>query len=128
MLQPPLANGFLLQNRFRIVQILGQGGFGRTYLALDEQRFNEQCAIKEYIPIQGNAYALEKSKELFQREAETLYQIQHPQIPQFRALFEENARLFFVQDFVEGITYGHLLQDRLTQGESPMKKPILSLR
>ena len=107
----------MLQNRFRIVQILGQGGFGRTYLALDEQRFNEQCAIKEYIPIQGNAYALEKSKELFQREAETLYQIQHPQIPQFRALFEENARLFFVQDFVEGITYGHLLRDRLAQGE-----------
>ncbi|MEI6428319.1 MAG: serine/threonine-protein kinase [Pseudanabaena sp. ELA607] len=125
MLQPPLANNFLLQNRFRIIQILGQGGFGRTYLALDEQRFNEQCAIKEYIPIQGNAYALEKSKELFQREAETLYQIQHPQIPQFRALFEENARLFFVQDFVQGITYSHLLQDRLTQGEPFSEMEVL---
>jgi serine/threonine-protein kinase len=125
MLQPPLANGALLQNRFRVVQILGQGGFGRTYLALDEQRFNEQCAVKEYIPIQGNAYALEKSKELFQREAETLYQIQHPQIPQFRALFEENARLFFVQDFVEGRTYSHLLQDRLTQGEPFSEMEVL---
>ncbi|MBD2177452.1 protein kinase [Pseudanabaena sp. FACHB-1998] len=114
----PIAHGEILQKRFRIVQILGQGGFGRTYLALDEQRFNEQCAIKEYIPIKGDEYTLSKSKELFQREAATLYQIQHPQIPSFRAIFEENARLFFVQDFIQGKPYSHLLQDRLKQGET----------
>ncbi len=121
----PIANGEVLQNRFRVVQILGQGGFGRTYLALDEQRFNEQCAIKEYIPLKGDDYTLAKSKELFQREAATLYQIKHPQIPSFRALFEEEARLFFVQDFIQGKPYSHLLQDRLRQGETFSEQEIL---
>lgn len=121
----PIANGEILQNRFRIVKILGQGGFGRTYLALDEQRFNEQCAIKEYIPIKGDDYTLAKSKELFQREAATLYQIKHPQIPSFRALFEEEARLFFVQDFIQGKPYSHLLQERLRQGEAFSEQEVI---
>ncbi|MEG3979055.1 serine/threonine-protein kinase, partial [Microcoleus sp. herbarium8] len=59
---------------------------------------------------------LEKSKELFQREAAILYQISHPQIPQFRAIFEENQRLFLVQDYVEGMTYRELLLDRTSAG------------
>jgi serine/threonine-protein kinase len=61
--------------------------------------------LKELIPPEIGAYALEKSKELFQREAETLYQIKHPQVPQFRANFEQDGRLFLVQDYVEGKTY-----------------------
>ncbi|MEO0968773.1 MAG: hypothetical protein AAFX80_10635 [Cyanobacteria bacterium J06639_18] len=50
-MQPPIPVGTLLQNRYRIVKILGQGGFGRTYLAQDQRRFEEFCAIKELIPI-----------------------------------------------------------------------------
>jgi len=114
----PLANGTVLQNRYHLLSILGQGGFGRTYLAEDQGRFNELCALKELIPAQGGEYALEKSKELFQREAQILYQIQHPQIPQFRATFEEDQRLFLVQDFVEGPTYRRLLDYRKTQGQT----------
>ncbi|WP_293363401.1 serine/threonine-protein kinase, partial [Microcoleus sp. CAWBG52] len=110
-MQPPIAIGTLLQNRYRLVSILGQGGFGRTYLVEDEGRFKERCALKELIPMQSGPYVLEKSKELFQREAAILYQIAHPQIPQFRAIFEENQRLFLVQDYVEGMTYRELLLD-----------------
>lgn len=115
-MQPPLSAGLVLQNRYRLLNLLGQGGFGRTYLAEDLGRFNERCALKEFIPLQSGNYALEKSKELFQREAATLYQIQHPQIPQFRATFEENQRLFLVQDYVDGKTYRAILNDRIGQG------------
>lgn len=115
-MQPPIPTGTILQNRYRLISILGQGGFGRTYLAEDQGRFNEQCALKELIPSQGNAATLEKSRELFQREAMTLYQIQHPQIPQFRATFEQDQRLFLVQDFVEGKTYRTLLEERRAKG------------
>jgi serine/threonine-protein kinase len=111
-MQPPLSTGTVLQNRYRLAKVLGQGGFGRTYLAEDQGRFNELCALKEFIPTQSGAYALDKSKELFQREAAILYQIQHPQIPQFRATFEESQRLFLVQDYVEGKNYRELLNDR----------------
>ena len=117
-MQPPISLGTILNNRYRIVRVLGQGGFGRTYLAEDRGRFNELCALKELIPNLDSDYVLEKSQQLFQREANTLYQIQHPQIPQFRATFEENGRLFLVQDYVEGKTFRELLDDRLAQGQT----------
>lgn len=110
-MQPPIPIGTVLQNRYRLISILGQGGFGRTYLAEDTGRFNELCALKEFIPVQTNAYAVAKSQELFAREAAILYQIQHPQIPKFRATFEENQRLFLLQDYVEGKTYRTILQE-----------------
>jgi serine/threonine-protein kinase len=126
-MQPAISTGTVLQNRYRLLKVLGQGGFGRTYLAEDQGRFNEPCALKEFIPIQAGAYALEKSKELFQREASILYQIQHPQIPQFRATFEENERLFLVQDFVEGKTYRDLLNERKMQGKTFSEAEVMQL-
>ncbi|MBD2092643.1 serine/threonine protein kinase [Microcoleus sp. FACHB-1515] len=126
-MQSPIPAGSVLQNRYRISRVLGQGGFGRTYLAEDQGRFNELCALKEFIPIQTGAYAIDKSKELFQREAAILYQIQHPQIPQFRATFEENQRLFLVQDYVEGKTYRELLNDRKAAGSTFSEAEVLQL-
>ncbi|MEO0349971.1 MAG: serine/threonine-protein kinase [Cyanobacteria bacterium P01_A01_bin.15] len=117
-MQPALTVGALLQNRYRIVQLLGQGGFGRTYLSKDQGRFDEQCVIKEFLPIAGSDRFSSKAAQLFQREAETLYQISHPQIPQFRATFEENQRLFLVQDHIEGLTYREILQQRPGQAFS----------
>jgi len=112
----PISLGTLLRQRYLIQQILGQGGFGRTYLAIDQERFDERCVLKEFfVPYQDNAL-LKKAQLLFQREASTLYQLQHPQIPRFWAAFEEGQRLFLVQDFVEGQTYRRLLSDRKSQG------------
>jgi len=111
-MQPPLPFGTVLQNRYQIVQLLGQGGFGRTYLAEDQGRFKERCAIKEFVPKQGEDHFSSKATQLFQREAAILYQIQHPQIPQFRATFEIDQRLFLVQDYVEGTSYRDLLNQR----------------
>ncbi|MGI0487346.1 protein kinase domain-containing protein [Pantanalinema rosaneae CENA516] len=124
---PPLPTDTVLQNRYRILNVLGQGGFGRTYLAQDQGRFNELCALKELTPAQGGTYALDKSKELFQREAEILYKIQHPQIPEFRANFEQDQRLFLVQDYVDGQTYRMLLDQRRTQGIAFSETEILQL-
>lgn len=126
-MQPPIQLGTVLQNRYRIIKILGQGGFGRTYLAEDLGRFKELCALKELIPSQTGDYALEKSKELFQREAAILYQIQHPQVPQFRATFEQDQRLFLVQDYVEGKTYRSLLDERRAVGQTFAEAEVLQL-
>ena len=126
-MRSPLPVGTILQNRYRILNMLGQGGFGRTYLGEDQGRFNEKCALKELTPAQGGEYALDKSKELFQREAQILYQIQHPQIPQFRATFEQDQRLFLVQDYVEGQTYRAMLDQRKTQGIAFSEIEVLQL-
>ena len=111
-MQVPITVGTILQNRYRLISILGQGGFCRTYLAEDTGRFNELCALKEFIPQQTNVNTVAKSQELFSREAAILYKIQHPQIPKFRATFEEHQRLFLLQDYVEGKTYRTILQER----------------
>ncbi len=112
--------GLLLDNRYRIVGQLGQGGFGRTYLAEDTNRFSESCVLKEFAPQVQGTYALQKGEELFEREAGVLYKLQHPQIPRFRELFRVNlddkGYLFLVQDYVDGQTYRALLDARKQQG------------
>ena len=115
-MQSPIPLGTVLQNRYRLGQELGQGGFGRTYLAEDLGRFNEKCVIKEFVPLQGEGQFSEKATQLFQREAAILYQIKHPQIPQFRASFEQDQRLFLVQDYVAGKTYRDLLNQHRAEG------------
>ena len=112
-MQPPIPSGTLLQQRYRVTKVLGQGGFGRTYLAQDTGCFDETCVLKEFSPNDRGRDALKKSKELFQREAQVLYQIDHPQIPRFRANFEEQRRLFLVQEYAEGKTVAKTLSDRL---------------
>lgn len=115
------AIGQYLGDRYRVLRQLGQGGFGRTYLAEDAHRFNETCVLKEFAPqVQGNE-ALRKAEELFQREAGVLYRMQHPQIPRFREFFRADisgGRLFLVQDYVAGDTYLTLLRQRQQQGQT----------
>ena len=45
------ATGMLIANRYLLHRVLGQGGFGRTYLAEALHRFNERCVLKEFAPI-----------------------------------------------------------------------------
>ena len=104
----PVAQGIqpgqILSNRYAVIRQLGQGGFGRTYLAEDINRFREPCVLKEFSPQVQTPYVLEKAEELFQREATVLYKLQHPQIPKFRELFRTNLSgkeyLFLVQDYL----------------------------
>ncbi|MBE8987764.1 serine/threonine-protein kinase, partial [Nostoc sp. LEGE 12450] len=126
-MQPPITVGTVLQNRYRIIQILGQGGFGRTYLSEDQRRFNELCAIKELISTATEAAAWEKAKELFHREAAILYQIEHPQVPKFRERFEQDQRLFLVEDYVAGQTYRAMLAERQAVGKTFTEAEVLQL-
>ena len=114
--------GVLLGSRYQMIRELGRGGFGHTYLAEDTHRFNELCVLKEFIPQVEGESALQKAKQLFEREAGVLHQLKHPQIPQFRELLRVQTggkgRLFLVQDYVEGPTYRDLLHQRKRYGES----------
>jgi serine/threonine-protein kinase len=126
-----ISPGILLGERYCIVRQLGQGGFGRTYLAEDINRFNERCVLKEFAPQVRGTYALQKGKELFEREAGVLYKLQHRQIPRFREMFRANinseGHLFLVQDFVEGETYRSLLSDRRLQNQLFREDEIIQL-
>jgi serine/threonine protein kinase len=92
-----------LRDRYRAVQSLGQGGMGRTFFAVDEDRLNAPCVIKQFLPQITGTPALEKATELFQREAVQLLHLgEHPQIPSLYAYFEQDKRWYLVQELIDG--------------------------
>ncbi|MBD2361524.1 SUMF1/EgtB/PvdO family nonheme iron enzyme [Anabaena minutissima FACHB-250] len=96
----------LLVNRYRVLNLLGEGGFGKTYAAQDITRFDDPCVIKQFFPqVQGTA-ALAKAAELFKQEAKRLYELgeNHSQIPRLMAYFEQGSSLYLVQEFIQGQT------------------------
>ncbi|WP_416667466.1 protein kinase domain-containing protein [Egbenema bharatensis] len=103
-----------LRGRYRTVEPLGQGGFGKTYLALDEDRLNTRCVIKQFSPQLQGTKSLEKAIRLFNQEAIRLDELgEHPQIPTLLAYFEQEGFLYLVQQFIEGQS---LLQEMRQQG------------
>ncbi|WP_026734672.1 serine/threonine-protein kinase [Fischerella sp. PCC 9605] len=96
--------GKVLQGRYQIVQNLGAGVFGQTYIAIDiEQPDHPKCVIKKLKVSCSQPSYLQTLRLHFITETETLrYLGHHEQIPQLVACFEENERFFLVQEFIEG--------------------------
>ena len=118
----------LLRGRFRMIKLLGQGGFGRTYLAEDRDKLNEKCVVKQFVPmIQGTA-GLQKALELFEREARQLQQLgHHSQIPALWAYFSENNQLYLIQQYIEGETLEQISQKQGVWTEQQVKELLTSL-
>lgn len=127
----PLPQGEIITGRYKILHQLGQGGFGRTYLAEDSQ-LNQMCVLKEFAPQVEKPEDIQKAKELFEREANVLKKLQHSQIPKFHASlstkFGQKDFFFLVQDYIEGDTYWDLLDKRLSYGQNGFsEEEIISL-
>jgi serine/threonine protein kinase len=114
----PIATDTLLQQRYRILSMLGEGRFGRTYLAVDRGRSDAYCAIEELAPFAQFSSAVATAKEVFKKEATLLYQLQHAQIPRFWTTIEEQDRLLLIRDYIPGKTYRDLLDDRRNGGRT----------
>ncbi|MHC5742924.1 MAG: protein kinase domain-containing protein [Nostoc sp.] len=98
--------GQLLDGRYQVLQTLGGGGFGQTYIAQDTHRPGfPKCVVKHLKPVTRSPEFLETARRLFTSEAETLEQLgYHDQIPRLLAYFEDNQEFFLVQEFIEGHT------------------------
>jgi serine/threonine protein kinase, bacterial len=96
----------LLRDRYRVIQALGQGGFGATFLAIDESLPGQpNCVIKQLRPTATAPHVLQMARELFEREAQTLGRIgNHPQVPRLLDYFEANQEFYLVQEYVSGST------------------------
>ncbi len=94
----------LLRERYRAIKPLGRGGFGRTFLAIDEDKPSKpRCAIKQFFPVSQGTSSSEKAAELFNREAVRLDELgKHPQIPELLAHFQQERYQYLVQEFIEG--------------------------
>ncbi|MBC6430184.1 serine/threonine protein kinase [Nostoc sp. HG1] len=98
--------GQLLDGHYQVLQVLGKGGFGQTYIAQDTHRPGfPKCVVKHLKPVTRSPEFLETARRLFNSEAETLEQLgNHDQIPRLLAYFEHNQEFFLVQEFIEGDT------------------------
>ena len=135
---PPTATNFcqscgnklLLNNLFRATRLLGQGGFGKTFLAVNLGRFEEVCVIKQLSTpphVQQNPALLQEYLRLFNSEAKQLYKLgeSHSQIPKLISYFEQDGYLYLVQEFISG---QNLLEEMQQQGAFSEEKILHLLR
>ncbi|WYL99780.2 MAG: serine/threonine-protein kinase [Gloeotrichia echinulata CP02] len=96
--------GKVLQGRYQIVQSLGAGVFGQTYIAIDiDYPENPKCVVKQLKVSSSHPAYLDTLRLRFLTETETLKHLgRHQQIPELIACFEENERFYLVQEFIEG--------------------------
>ena len=123
-LQP---NYTLQGGKYRIIEKLGQGGFGITYLAentlllgkvaIKEFFFKEYCERDDAtchvtIPTTGNREIVERFKQKFIKEAKTIFRLNHPNIVRIHDVFEENDTAYYVMDYIEGESLGDMVKRR----------------
>lgn len=96
----------LLRDRYRVIQQLGHGGFGATYLSKDESLpGSPHCVIKQLRPVASSPHVLQMARDLFRREAKTLGKVgNHPQVPRLLDYFEANQEFYLVQEYISGLT------------------------
>lgn len=118
-------NGQILSGRYEIVQILGRGAFGHTFLAKDLQRpGHPQCVVKQLSYTSQEPQALADARRLFKSEAEILEKLgQHDQIPRLLAEFEENNQFYLVQEFISG----HTLDQEIRYPQSWSEHQVINL-
>ncbi len=92
-----------MRDRYLAIEPIGQGGFGRTFKAIDEDKPAKPfCVIKQFLP-QMEGTAASKAAELFTQEASALEQLDNPSIPKLLAYFiTPDHRLYLVQEFIDG--------------------------
>lgn len=91
-----LERGTLLNNRYRIVEILGQGGMGSVYRAIDEN-LGVEVAVKD------NLFSTDEYARQFRREALILANLRHPNLPRVTDHFILNGQgQYLVMDYIDG--------------------------
>ena len=123
-LQP---NSTLQSGKYKIEKVLGQGGFGITYLA-ENTMLDGKVAIKEFffkeycdrdeatshvtIGTSGNRDIVERFKLKFIKEARTIFKLNHPNIVRILDIFEENGTAYYVMDYIEGESLSDMVKRR----------------
>lgn len=119
----------LLQDRYQILKLLGQGGFGKTFLAVDLlDPTKPRCVVKQFFPQVHSREQQEKAAELFLQEAQRLETLgNHPRIPKFLAHFTEDNRQYLVQEFIDGQNLAQEMDERGCLDESQIRQLLIDL-
>jgi CHASE2 domain-containing sensor protein/tRNA A-37 threonylcarbamoyl transferase component Bud32 len=118
-------SGKILAGRYKIVKVLGSGGFSETYIAEDLQRPSyPHCVVKQLKPANTQSKSLELARRLFNSEAQTLERLgSHNQIPQLLAYFEQDNEFYLVQEYI----MGHSLAKELPLGHGLPESTVIKI-
>ncbi|MBD2775306.1 serine/threonine-protein kinase [Iningainema tapete] len=113
--------GKILNNRYHIIDKLGGGWFGETYLAIDQWLDGDNlCVVKQLKPNIINKSTL----RLFEQEAQVLFKLgSHDQIPKLLAHFQQDEEFYLVQEFIDG----HNLTQEIKPGECWGETKVIEL-
>ena len=119
----------LLKDRYRPLNLIGQGGFGRTFLATDQDKPSKpQCVIKQFFPASQGTNNINKAAELFEKEATRLDQLgKHSQIPELMAHFTQDSRQYLVQEFIAGQNLAQALKIEKPYNEDQIRGLLKNL-
>src|ERR671933_658280 len=114
-----------LGGRYKVIEELGAGGFGKTFLAEDlHLPGHPRCVVKQLKPKTQDPKSFAMARRLFDREAEVLYQLgNHDQIPRLLAHFEDNEEFYLAQEFIEG----EPLTQELVKGQPWTEAQVIDL-
>ncbi|AFY55202.1 serine/threonine protein kinase [Rivularia sp. PCC 7116] len=117
--------GQLLAGRYKVLQILAEGGFGQTYICSDIHLPGKpKCVLKHLKTTSTSPETLEAARRLFQKEADTLQQLgNHGQIPRLLAYFDDNNQFYLVQELIEG----HSLSRELLPGNKLSQSQVVAI-
>ena len=104
-----LTEGVLLQNRYRIEQLIKLGGMGAVYLSLDG-RLNRYCVVKEMLNTCGSLQEKAYAEKRFKVEARMLSQLENYHLPAVYDYFIEKGRYYLVMSYIEGVDLSDLLE------------------
>ncbi|MGD1927377.1 MAG: CHASE2 domain-containing protein [Leptolyngbyaceae cyanobacterium] len=110
----------LLRSRYKLLKPLGQGGFAKTYLAVDCQQDSVHCVIKHLTPVKAEPEFLTTARRLFESEAAALQRLgTHDRIPSLLDAFESEGEFYLVQEFIDGNSLSTLFKQhpRYTEAE-----------
>lgn len=112
----------ILRERYRVTNIVGQGGMGSIYRAEDLRLPGRLCAIKEVRPDPAQTSELQaQSRTQFLQEASILAQLDHPNLPKVSDFFSENGYEYLVMDFVAGKD----LKQLLDENDGPLDETVV---
>lgn len=119
----------LLKERYTAIKPIGQGGFGKTFLAVDEDKPSKpSCVIKQFYPQAQGTSTVQKAVELFTQEATRLDELgKHPQIPELLAYFTQDDRQYLVQEFIDGLNLAQELQQKGAFNETQIRQLLNDL-
>jgi tRNA A-37 threonylcarbamoyl transferase component Bud32 len=119
--------GQSLQNRYRIVAALGQGGMGAVYKAWDT-RLDTAVAVKEMSPQPGlGPEVLAELRKQFRREATVLARLNHPNLVDVTDFFEEGGNAYLVMRFIDGDSLAQRIAHRGPLPETELISVALQL-